>query len=155
MQLQGLCPTAGSVSPRTGKVLPALQRRPAGWSPRFLPGFPPGPCLAALLMVLIHLHHVRLQLSSAGRLLTVLESGPSAPLPPARLWTRSRMADGVNPGGAHAVGPQPRHLAQVVLWSIRQKICRIRLLPQQCCFKVSDGPTAPSKASHDWTCMLA
>ena len=127
MQLQGLCPTSGSVPPRTRPVLPALQRRPAGWSPRFLPSSPRGPCLAALLRALIRLHHVRLRLSSAGRLLTVLESGPAAPLPPARVWTRSRTGGCLNPGAAHAVGPSPRHLAQVALYSICLIICSVKM----------------------------
>ncbi len=127
MQLQGLCPTARSMPSRAGPVLPALQTRPAGWSPRLLPRLLLGPCLVALQRALIRLHPARLQLSSAGHLLTALQSGPVAPLPPPRVWMRSRMEGCVNPGGAHAVGRSPRHLAQVVLYSIYLVICRVKM----------------------------
>ena len=128
-QLQGLCPTAWSMPSSAGLALPALLRRPAGWSPRLLPRLLPGPCPVALQRALIHLHHVRLLLFSAGHLLTALQSGPVAPLPPPRVWvwTRSKMEGCVNPGAAHAVGPQPRHLAQVVLYSIYLVICRVKM----------------------------
>jgi len=140
MQLQGLCQMARSRPSRAGSALPALQRRPTGWSPRLLPSLPPGPCPVALQTALIRLLHARLRLSSAGRLLTVRESGPAAPLPPPSLWKRSRMAGGVNPGVAHAVGRQPRHLAQVVLYSVCLVICRVKIQAQQCYFRVLEFP---------------
>ena len=142
MQLQCLCPTARSRPPRAGLLLPALQRRPAGWSPRILPGLPPGPCLAALQRALIRLKHVWLQLSSAGHLLTALQSGSVAQLPPPRVWMRFRMGGCVNPGGALAVGHPPRPLAQVVLYSICLVICRIKISALQRCFVVLEVPTA-------------
>jgi len=120
--------------------LPALQRRPAGWSPRLLPSLPAGPCPVALQRALIRLLHTRLRLSSVGHLLTAPESRSAAPLPPPRMWKRSKMAGGVNPGGAHAVGRQPRHLAQVVLYSVCLVICRVKIQAQQCYFRVLDFP---------------
>ncbi|KAL0049059.1 hypothetical protein WJX82_005202 [Trebouxia sp. C0006] len=57
---------------------------------------------------LTRLHYMRLPLSSAGHLLTALESGPAAPLSPPRVWMRFRMANGVSPGGSHAVGPSTK-----------------------------------------------
>jgi len=155
MQLQGLCPMAQARPSRAGPVLPAPQRRPAGSSPRLLPSLPPGPWPVALQRALIRLHHARLRLSSAGCLLTVLESGPAVPLPPPRMWRRSRMAGGVNPGVAHAVGRQPRHLAQVVLYSCCLVICRVKMLAQQCYFRVLEVPTVLGKATHNWTCIWA
>ncbi len=131
LQLKGLHTTAQSRPSKAGPVLPALQRRPADWSPSLLPGFPPGPRLAALQRVLTRLHYMRLPLSSAGQLLTALESGPAAPLPPSRVWMRFRMGGCVSPGGAHAVGHSPKHLAQVALHSIYLVICRGTMLALQ------------------------
>ena len=127
LHLKGLCATAWSRPPRAGPVLLALQRRPAGWSPSLLPSLPPGPCPAALQRALIHLQHTRLPLSSAGRPLTALQSGPVAPLPPPRVWVKSTMGGCVNPGGVHAAGPSPRPLAQVVLYSICLVVCSVRM----------------------------
>jgi len=140
MQLKGLCATARSRPSRAGPILPALQRRPAGWSPRLLPSLPAGPCPVALQRALIRLLHTRLRLSSVGHLLTAPESRSAAPLPPPRMWKRSKMAGGVNPGGAHAVGRQPRHLAQVVLYSVCLVICRVKIQAQQCYFRVLEFP---------------
>ena len=156
MQFQCLCPTAQSRQPRAGLLLPALQRRSAGWSPRILPGLPPGPCLAALQRALIRLKHVWLQLSSAGHLLTALQSGSVAQLPPPRVWMRFRMGGCVNPGGALAVGHPPRPLAQVVLYSICLVICRIKMLGLQCYFVGGCSKfRLPSKAICYSTCILA
>ncbi len=80
---------------------------------------------------------------------------PAVPLPPPRMWRRSRMAGGVNPGVAHAVGRQPRHLAQVVLYSCCLVICRVKMLAQQCYFRVLEVPTVLGKATHNWTCIWA
>jgi len=52
------------------------------------------------------------------------------------------MANGVSPGVAHAVGLQPRHLGQVVLYSICLVICRIKISALQRCFVVLEVPTA-------------
>ena len=127
LQLTALCATARSRPPRAGPCLPALQRRPAGRSPSLLPSSPPGPCPVALQRALTPLHNARLPLSSEGRPLTALQSGPVAPLPSPRVLMKSRMGGCVSPGGAHAAGPSPRPLAQVVLYSICLVICRVRM----------------------------
>ena len=127
LQLKGLCATARSRPPRAGPVLQAPQRRPACWSARILPRLSPGPCLAAHQRALTRLHYMRLPLSSAGHLLTALESGPAAPLSPPRVWMSFRMANGVSPGGAHAVGHPPRRQAQVPLYSVYMVICRVKM----------------------------
>ena len=133
--LKALFATARSRPPRAGPCLPALRRRPAGRGRSLLPRLPPGPCPVALQRALIHLRHTRLPLSSAG--LTALQSGPTAPLPPPRVWMKPRMGGCVSPGGAHAAGPSPRPLAQVVLYSICLIVCRVTLLASQftlrCC----------------------
>ena len=85
MHLQGLCPTAQSGPSWAGTLLLALQRRPAGRSPRILTRLLPGPCPVALGRALIRLQYKSLQLSSAGHLLTALESSPAAQLPPPRI----------------------------------------------------------------------
>ena len=127
MQFQCLCPTARSRPPRAGPVLLALQRRSAGRSPRILPRFLPGPCPVALQRALIPRHSARLRLSSAGHLLTALQSRSAAQLPPPRVWMRFRMGGCMNPGGAHAVGHSPRRQAQVPLYSIYLVICMVKM----------------------------
>jgi len=65
------------------------------------------------------------------------------------------MAGGVNPGVAHAVGRQPRHLAQVVLYSVCLVICMVKMLALQCYFVVLEVSTVPSKAICFRTCISA
>ena len=51
----------------------------------------------------------------------------SGPTVSPRVWMRFRMANGVSPGGAHAVGHPPRRQAQVPLYSIYMVICRVKM----------------------------